>query len=100
MDSSQQYNYKNPVFLPPEIRPVQVMDAQTQSYPEDFNISAPENFQSNPVTFDEYPLSNAYNQSNDINNYIQDFSENQLNSAYEYGELNQINQINTTDITN
>lgn len=91
MDSSQQYTYKNPVFLPPVVRGVQVMGTQTQSYGEEFNLSAAESYQANPVTFDEYPVSNEYNQTNDLNNYNQYNPENQLNSAYEYGDVNQIN---------
>ena len=97
MDLSPQYTYKNPVFLPPIVRGVQTFDAQTQSYGEEYNLSAPESFQANPVTFDEYPVSNAYNQSNDINNYYQDVTENQLNSAYAYGDAN---QINSSDVAN
>ena len=97
MDLGQQYSYNDPGFYPTELHGTQVIDAQTQSYPEDFNLSAPGSFQANQVTFGEYPVSNAYNQSNDINNYNQDFTGNQLTSDYGYGD---VNQINSSDVAN
>ena len=97
MDLGQKYSYNDPGFYPTELHGTQVIDAQTQSYPEDFNLSAPGSFQANQITFGEYPVSNAYNQSNDINNYNQDFTGNQLTSDYGYGD---VNQINSSDVAN
>ena len=96
MISDQEYTYQDPLNLNPIIQPIKYEEVQPQYYQgEEVNLSAPETFQTNSYNFNEYEVTNTYDQVNDINNYVQD--NNTLNQAFTFGEGN---EINYEDITN
>ena len=103
---SQEYTYNNPVFLQPVTEPVKYDDVQYQTYPVQEITSTQGGYEANPVTFNEYEVTNTYNTYNDqnnINGYSEGITSNQINPVYSFGEENQVNYINETnkiDITN
>ena len=100
MYSNPDYTYKNPIYLEPIVHPVKYENGQGQTYQvEEANLSAPEIYQSNGGSFEQYETTNYNNQINDINinNYTQDNEVYQSEPIYSYGEENQKNEI---DITN
>ena len=101
MISDQQYTYKNPIFLKPIIHPVKYEGVQPQSYNgEEVNLSAPETYQTNSYNFNEYEVTNTYNQVSDLNNYNYDQennTNNQFNQNLTFGEVNQTNYVDTTN---
>ena len=96
MDSSQQYTYKQPIYTQPVVLPVKYEGVQSQTYGvEGANYSSSEAYQG-AATYGEYDVTNTFNQTNDINNYTENINSDQV---YAYGEQNQTNYVDTTNIT-
>ena len=97
---SEQYTYNNQVYLQPIIQQTKYENIQSQSYPVQEMTTTQEGYNTNPVTFNEYQVSNTYNQYNEANNlngFTEDITSNQINPVYTFGEGNQVNYIDETN---
>ena len=94
MYTDSQFIYKKPIYLKPIVRPIIYANLQANSYKGEVPVIN----KTNGFNFEQYELTNYYNQVNDINinSYTQE-NINQINPIYSLNEENHINSLDTVN---